>query len=266
MPEQIFGADLARQALARARAAAKTAPPTKSRAPKRTRQQPGAGRDPQALSGILGTLAAEEGWKDSLGGGSILDRWTELCPTAYADTTRPTGFDSDTGTLTVKTASHTVAAHLRLMERQLVGYINGKVGRTLVRRVRVGIGGDSPQSADATGAATAPSEPEPEGPVKTRETASAGYQTTLEAALTHRRPHQPTDPYTLEAIARQEAAARANRLPETEHTEGQWAQAEAERKAGPRPGSLEASIAAAIARKRQEAAGLTEPRRAFDVA
>jgi Mg-chelatase subunit ChlI len=100
--------------------------------------------------------------------------------------------------------------------------------------------------------------------VKTRETASPGYRATLEAALTHRPEHQPKDPRVLEAIRAQEAALRAKRQPESEHREAMWA--ELDQKTGPEPGSLEASIAAAIARKRREAADLTEPRRAFDVA
>jgi predicted nucleic acid-binding Zn ribbon protein len=255
------GADLARQALARARAAAKTAPATKPRGPKRTRRPAGGGRDPQALGGILGNLATDEGWNDNLGGGSVLDRWTELCPTAYADTTRPVAFDADTGQLTVKAASHAVAAHLRLMERQLVAYINQQIGRPLVRRVRVAVGGDTAAQVQA-GPHSVPEQPV-EAPVKTRETAHPGYRATLEAAQTHRPDRQPTNPYVVEAIARQEAALRAGRQPEDEHRDAIW---EYDRLTATQADPAEAIRRAAIARARQERAGVTLPRRAFDVA
>ncbi len=252
------GADLARQALARARAAAKTAPASKPRGPKRTRRPAGAGRDPQALAGILGNLATDEGWNDNLGGGNILDRWTDLCPTAYAHTTRPVAFDADTGQLTVKAASHTVAAHLRLMERQLVGYINQQIGRPLVRRVRVGISGDTTPAALAV-----EEQPVVEAPVKTRETAHPGYRATLEAALAHRPDRAPSDSYVVEALARQEAALRASRQPEDEHRDAIW---EIDRLTTAQPDPAEATRRAAIARARQQKAGGDVPRRLFGAA
>jgi hypothetical protein len=70
----------------------------------------------------------------------------------------------------------------------------------------------------------------------------------------------------VEAIARQEAALRARRQPEDEHREGYWAQQDATATAGPAPGSMEASERAARAYARRAAAGLNQPRRAFDVA
>lgn len=257
----VGGADLARQALARARAAAKTAPAAKTRTPRRTRRPAGGGRDPQGLGSILGALTADEGWADNLGGGNILDRWAELCPSAYAQTTKPTGFDTETGTLSVKAVSHTVAAHLRLMERQLVSYINQQMGRPLVRRVRVGIGGDStPGTPEASAAAAAR---EPEAPVKTRDMACDGYRAALEAALTHRPDHQPTNPYVREAIERQEAALRANRQHETEHREAYW---EMDRLATAQADRDEAVRRAAIARARHDRAGGEVPRRLFGAA
>lgn len=256
---QTSGADLARQALARARAAAKTAPATKPRGPKRTRRPHGTGRDPQALAGILGNLATDEGWNDNLGGGNILDRWTDLCPTAYTHTTRPVAFDADTGQLTVKATSHTVAAHLRLMERQLVGYINQQIGRPLVRRVRVGISGDT----TAPAAPAVEERPAPETPVKTRETAHPGYRDALEAALTHRPDRAPTDPYVVEALARQEAALRAGRQSEDEHRDAVW---EIDRLTTAQPDPAEATRRAAIARARQQKASGDVPRRLFGAA
>lgn len=253
------GADLARQALARARAAAKTAPTTKPRGLKRSRRAPGAGRDPQPLAGILGTLATDEGWTDNLGGGRILDRWPTLCPTTYAQTTRPTGYDPDTGTLAVQAVSHTVASGLRMMEPQLVVHLNRQLGRTVVRRLRVGVaGGPTPELMEQ-----AP-QPRPEAPVKTRETAHPGYRAALEATLTHRPDRQPADPYMAEALARQEAALRANRLPDTEHTEAAW---EYDRLTTARDDEAEQVRRAAIARARHERANTgSTPSRLFGAA
>lgn len=261
---QASGADLARQALAAARANAKNTPAAGPKKPRRTvRAARGEGRDPQGLAGILGRLTAEQGWTDQLGGGDIMDRWPELCPTAYAESTRPVGYDQETGTLTIRTASHTVAAGLRLAQLSLAKTINDKLGRTVVRQLRIRVGADGPGTRQLEDLAPAPA-PAQEPPVRTRETASPGYHAALEAALTHRPERQPTNPYILEAIARQEAALRAKRQPEFEHRDAVW---ELDRLQAAELDRDEAVRRAAIARARAErAAGGTLPRRVFDVA
>lgn len=136
------------------------------------------------------------------------------------------------------------------------------MGRTVVRTIRVlPVGAIEPArrhtGPDSAGTAN-------QAPVKTRETASAGYRATLGAALTHRRETAPADPYTVEAIARQEAALRAGRQHPSEHREAIWAEADAA--SGPAPGSVEESLARARAYARQQRAGGSVPRRVFDVA
>lgn len=259
---QASGADLARQALSRARAAAKTAPTQKQRTPRRVRREMGGGRDPRPLGAIVDGLAAVEGWADSLGGGNILDRWRELCPAVYADTTRPTGYDPDTGTLTLRAASHTVATGLRMAERMLVQTVNAKVGRIVVRKIRVIIGTDAAgprqvedQRPEESHAAT------PEAPIRTREDGCAGYQDARAVVLEHRPERPPVNPYVEEAMRRQEAALRAGRQAETEHRDAEWAQ----ETTGPAVGSVEESLARARAYARQTRSGRA-PRRAFDVA
>lgn len=255
------GADLARQALAAARAAARTRPTQAKKTRRTLRPATGSGRDPQPLGGVLTSLSTTEGWAECLNGGDVVDRWTELCPSVYATTTQPTSFDADTGTLTVQTDSHTVAGHLRMMERQLISHINDKLGRNVIRKVRVGIGVSRPTSeADDPGEAVPPAP----APVRTRETAHPGYRATLALALEHRgTQHQRVDPYEAEARARQEAALRAGRQAETEHREAVW---ETDRLETAQIDEREAVRRAAIARARREKAGSSEPRQLFGAA
>jgi predicted nucleic acid-binding Zn ribbon protein len=257
----VSGADLARQALARARAAAKTAPVTKPRGPKRKRLERGASRDPQPLAGILGDLTAEQGWDANINGGNLLDQWATIAPTELATTVQPVAYDAERGTLTLRPSSPAYATQLRLFQQQLAKHLNTALGRPAVRTIRVLAPGTSTANIDDT---PHPEQTKPaDAPVKTRETASAGYQAALEAALTHRPDKQPTNPYIAEAIERQEAALRANRQPETEHRDAAW---ELDRLAAAQVDRDEAVRRAAIARARQEKAGGTMPRRAFDVA
>ncbi|MFE1451917.1 DciA family protein [Streptomyces olivaceoviridis] len=262
---QLSGKDLARQALAAYKATARTAPAPGPARPKRKRvTRHSGGRDPITLATAITALGADLPLDTGIAGGNLLNQWPELCP-QFAGRVEPAAYDEQTGRLDLRPASHAYAAQLRLLGGQLAKQINDKLGRPIVRSIRVlpvgSVRGTEPTSmppSEATGTN--------QTPVKTRDTASTGYRHVLALALENKPSPTSANPYEEEARQRQIAAARANRLPETEHTEAQWAQDEAERKAGPRPGSLEASIAAAIARKRQEAAGLTEPRRAFDVA
>jgi predicted nucleic acid-binding Zn ribbon protein len=260
MSDTPSGADLARQALARARSAAKTAPAPKQRTPRRARREMGGGRDPRPLGSVVDGLAATEGWADSLGAGNLTDRWRELCPTVYADTTHPVGYDPDTATLTIRAASHTIAAGLRLAQLSLAKTINDKLGRAVVRRIRITIG---------TGMASAPELGEqiparpaaPEAPVRTREDGCPGYQDVRAVVLEHRPERPPADPYVDQAMCRQESSLRANREPEPAFTD---AVAELERLAAPAVDRAEQIRRAAIARKRS--GDTRTPRRAFDTA
>ncbi|MFF7335363.1 DUF721 domain-containing protein, partial [Streptomyces sp. NPDC008150] len=117
---------------------------------------------------------------------------------------------------------------------------------------------DRPEPAPA-----APAAPPP--PVRTRETAHPGYRATLDAVRNNRpSPGRPDNPYVEEAIARQEAALRRSRPPETEHRDAQW---EVDRLTGPALDPVEASLQAARRRARMERANGPMPaRRASDVA
>jgi predicted nucleic acid-binding Zn ribbon protein len=262
MTQPASGADLARQALAAARANAKNTP---SQAPKKTRRASrparGEGRDPQGLANILGALTAEQGWDAGLGGGNLLDQWATIAPTKLATTVQPVAYDTERGTLTLRPSSPAYATQLRLFQQHLAKHLNTALGRPAVRTIRVLAPGTSTASIDDT---PHPEQTKPaDAPVKTRETASPGYQAALEAALTHRPNKTPTNPYIAEAIARQEAALRSKRQPEDEHRDAVW---ELDRLAANQVDRDEAVRRAAIARARQERTGGDIPRRLFGAA
>lgn len=255
------GADLARQALAAARANATNTPAPAAKKTRPTiRRHRGHHTDPQGLAGVLGRLTAEQGWTDNLDAGSITDRWPDLCP-QYVGHIEPAGYDEATGRLDLRPGSHSYAAQLRMLGGQLAKQINDKLGRPVVRTIRVLPVGNL-TAAPTAAAVPGPERAQPEAPVKTRETASPGYRATLEAALAHRPERQPGNPYVAEADARQVAALRAHRQAEDEHREAHWA---GDQNGRPEPGSMEASIAAAKAYARRTARGADLPR-AFDVA
>lgn len=203
MTAEASGADLARLAFQAARAAAKTRPTTQ---PKLRTAKPirGERREPAGLGNVLGNLTAELGWQTGVQGGDLLTQWPDLCP-QYVGHVEPVHYDPQTRRLDLRPSSHAYAANLRLLGGQLCKTINDKVGQEVVRSLRVlPVGPVSseplPQHAPPPAAAV------DLGPVKTRETACAGYKATLAAV---RKPEARTvDPKVLEAIARQNKAIR----------------------------------------------------------
>jgi predicted nucleic acid-binding Zn ribbon protein len=262
---QPSGADLARQALAAARAAAKDRPAAGTKKTRRsTRPARGEGRDPQAFGSLLERLTADHGWTDSLNGGNLIDQWATICPPELATTVQPTAYDPDRGLLTLQPSTPAYATQVRLFQRKLIQHLNQQLGKPAVREIRV----LSPGRPRTTPGLEQPAQTaaQPQAPINTREAAHPGYRACLEAALGNKPAQPAANPYLEEVRQRQIAALRANRLPETEHREAVWAQADAEAHAGPEPGSMEASERAARAYARSERAGLTQPRRAFDAA
>jgi len=251
------GADLARQALAAARASAKTRPAGPVRKSRRTTQS-GRGRvtDPLGLGQVIERLKDQQGWESGINGGNLLEQWPTICPAELATTVQPVGYDPDHGLLTLRPSSNAYATKVRLFERKLVEHLNEQLGRPAVRAIRV----LPPGATTAPASAPEPAAPEPAAPVRTRETASPGYRATLEAALSHRSERQRVAPYVADAAARQEAALRANREPETAFTDAVAAQ---ERPAPSARARAEQVRQAAIARKHRGDAPVP---RAFDVA
>lgn len=197
--QQASGRDLARQALAAYKAASRSVPAAGPGRKTRTRPRPterGTGRDPVGVGDVLGTLGGEQGWAQALTGGSISDQWATLCPAEYANSLQPIGYDPATGVLTLKTDSHTTAAHLRIAGSLLVAHLNtalgGTPGKPAVRALKVDMGALAPVSGKQQ-TAPPPRSSQPKAPVRTRETASAGYHRVLALALEHKPSPQDHD-------------------------------------------------------------------------
>jgi predicted nucleic acid-binding Zn ribbon protein len=261
---QPSGADLARSALLRARAAAKNAPaqPQKKKTGPGRRITRTGGRDPIGLASAITAMMGDRGWQPPEAGGSIIDQWPSIAPELVGKVTAER-FEHDTGILHLRPVSPAYATQLRLREVQTLCTIHEKTGSRSVRGLRILAPGGTPRApgADTTGQ-TEPPSAAPLAPVRAREDGCVGYQDPRAVVLEHRPERPPVDPYVEQAMRRQEAALRAGRPPETEHRDAVWAQDDAERKAGPAPGSMAASEAAARAMARQNRAA----RRASDVA
>lgn len=252
------GADLARQALASARAMARTQPAKKPRT-RTTRSVRTGGRDPIALGGLLSTVAVEQGWQEEIKGGQLQARWRELCPTELAGKIRPVGYDAERRLLSVVPVNQAAATAVRWAEKQLAAHLNTQLGQPAVRKIRV-------LPVGAHGVATEPeptTERPPQGEPKSRETASDGYRRNRDLLLENRPQRGPTDPYLVKALARQEAAMRAHRPAE----DGVVHDLETADEAKVRNARSEASRRAALAFKRGEQKnGPAVVPRAFDVA
>lgn len=178
------GADLARQALRQAKAAARTQATTGRRAPVGSRIARGSGRDPLKLGTVLDTIATNEAWKTGTQGGTVIDQWPAICPELTGKATAE-HFDGPTGTLHLRPASPAFAAHLRLFSAQLAHRVNQALGERAVARIRV----LAPRPAPArTGQPAEPPAQPPDRPAHREPvTPSVGFQrarAALDAART----------------------------------------------------------------------------------
>ncbi|MFG2676962.1 DciA family protein [Streptomyces sp. NPDC048445] len=212
MTAEASGQDLARLALAQYKASTKNQPrqPRQSARRQVRSARTGDRREPSGLGSVLTKLAGDLGWQPGVQGGDILDRWDELCP-QYVDRIQPVHYDPERRVLELRPCSPAYAAQLRLLGGQLAKQINDKVGSEVVRAIK-------PLPVGAV-ASTSPSRPAPtvapdtpvDAPLKTRDTASPGYQ----AALAAVRPKVVTEVDALVAAAINRQARTAAREPET---------------------------------------------------
>lgn len=239
--QQASGRDLARQALAAYKATQRGGPPARpGKARHRTvRTNRSGGRDPVGFGAVLEQINGEQGWSIALGGGNILDQWASLCP-QFVGRVEPVSFDADSGRLDLRPGSPAYAAQLRLLGGAVAKQINDKLGKTVVRTIRIlTVGALKSGTVEPE-----PCAPAPTAPVRTRDTASPGYQRALQAHLENHRATPAANPLIGAAIARQNQALAAHREPEDAFTD---AVAEMERLTGGQPAdALEASFQAAL--------------------
>ncbi|MGA5823543.1 DciA family protein [Kitasatospora sp. NPDC094028] len=249
------GVDIARVALKAAREAARTrnadAPGGRSsttRPTRRTMVRTG-GRDPIGLGAALAGLVAERAWDTPTAGGNVLAQWAEIAPELVGKVI-PVHFDARTGRLDLQPTSSAYATQLRLLGRQLVARINGKVSRTVVQDLRVlaprAIAAGPDQHTEHHRAVR-----QPEAPARTRNNvASPGFHRALAEI---RRTTTAIDPAIVAAIARQEQAILQQREPEDQFAQGLAEKADQE-EAAARTAAANSSQALAERRARHDKA------------
>ncbi|GLZ12548.1 UPF0232 protein [Actinomadura sp. NBRC 104425] len=142
MPPAKSGIELARQALAQAKADARKRGSVpgqgggrrKPQRPVRLRE-PGRGGDPKAFGAAIRELLAYRGWEQRAAVGGVFGNWPGIVGPELAEHTRPERFED--GELTVVADSTTWATQLRLLSATLVRRLNEELGHGTVRRVKV---------------------------------------------------------------------------------------------------------------------------------
>lgn len=140
-------ADLAREAMERARAsarqrgAARVSPQTAiRRRAEKLKEQRGTepfepGRDPQPMAASVDALLRRMGWTETVEVASVTARWREVIGDQIADHCEPLSFEQ--GVLTLRASSTAWATQLTLMEGQIRHRINEEFGREIVTSLKV---------------------------------------------------------------------------------------------------------------------------------
>ncbi len=138
------GADLAREAMDRARASARqrgarlSSPRAAKRekdAKRRASRPYGEGRDPMPMSDAVRTMLSRMGWAEQVEIASVTARWREVVGDTIADHCEVLGFDD--GVLAVRASSTAWATQLTLMKGQLRHRVNEEFGREIVRDITI---------------------------------------------------------------------------------------------------------------------------------
>ncbi|WP_424217743.1 DciA family protein (plasmid) [Streptomyces sp. BI20] len=133
-PAPASGVDLARAALAAARAQARTRGTTPTIATGRARaartEARGAGREPVSLMAALERLTAERGWERPVATAGVIDRWPDLVGEATAAGLTPVRHQD--GVLHLRPASPAWAAELRYRSPSLLALLAQALGPGVV--------------------------------------------------------------------------------------------------------------------------------------
>ncbi|MFZ8925655.1 MAG: DUF721 domain-containing protein, partial [Candidatus Nanopelagicales bacterium] len=129
--------DLARAALARAKASSRTKPPRG--APPRRRPQYGDDRDPKTLDTVLQGWLRDHGYESQVGSGSLIARWPEIVGDQVADHVTPDSVqETDAGRELILRADSTAwATQVRILIPQIHGRIATLLGAGVVDRIKV---------------------------------------------------------------------------------------------------------------------------------
>lgn len=251
------GVDLARQALAAARAAAQQRGdrPSGSRKAHRSRtpRQPD-GREPIGFAALLANLVTDRAWELPSAGGSLADEWQSIAGDLTGHVALA-GYDPETGELAVRPVSNPYATAVRLRTPRLIDAANKVMGNaTAVRTIRILPPGTTPAlphpaSALQVAPAPAPAGTVPSAPAKKPE----GYR----EAIAQHRAHRYTHPLDTQ-IAKVQREQIRTRILESEDAfaEGR-AEAERLREQAEREETRSSAEARALARARAEKAGLS---------
>jgi predicted nucleic acid-binding Zn ribbon protein len=140
-PPAKSGVELAREALAQAKADARKRGSVPGQGGKRKGgrpvvvREPGRGGDPKLFSSAIRELLASRGWEQRAAVGGVFGNWPGMVGPELAEHTRPDRFED--GVLTVVADSTTWATQLRLLASTLVRRLNEELGHGTVRKVKV---------------------------------------------------------------------------------------------------------------------------------
>ncbi|CAL9487540.1 hypothetical protein SUDANB121_03183 [Nocardiopsis dassonvillei] len=134
-PPAASGADLARQALARARAEARERGAVPRGTGPRRRGRLRSRNEPQMFGEAVRTWLIEHGWQEQVAIGGVFGRWSEIVGEFNARRLRPESYSE--GELVLVADSPTMAAHARSMVRDLMRRVNEELGEGTVVSIRI---------------------------------------------------------------------------------------------------------------------------------
>jgi predicted nucleic acid-binding Zn ribbon protein len=133
------GIELAREALAQAKADARERGALPGQGRKKRRKavrEPGrGGSDPTAFGPAIRELMAARGWQERAAVGGVFGRWAEIVGPELAEHTKPETFED--GILVIAADSASWATQVRLLASNLVKRLNEDLGHGTVKRVKV---------------------------------------------------------------------------------------------------------------------------------
>ncbi|MFY7065029.1 DUF721 domain-containing protein [Nocardiopsis changdeensis] len=129
------GADLARQALARARAEARDRGAIPRGTGSRRRGRLRSRNEPQMFGDAVRTWLIEHGWQEQVAIGGVFGRWSEIVGEFNARRLRPESYSE--GELVLVADSPTMAAHARSMVRDLMRRLNEELGDGTVVSIKI---------------------------------------------------------------------------------------------------------------------------------